>query len=357
MKPLGAQLIAEFVDCAKPLLNDKDGIEAALSQCIEEANLHLVSIHSHQFDPIGITSVAIIGESHVVVHTYPEAQHVSADIFTCSSGTKAPVEMMHLLKRRFKPKTLRFVEIQRGNPLETRLQDWITSSTTYGFEVRYHVKKRILSEKSEYQQIDIIDNDSFGKMLFLDNDLQISEFDAHIYNDCLVGPVVKNGAAPRRTAILGGGDGGVLRTLLRYEPEEVVLIDIDGDVIRHARRHLRKICGSSFSDPRVTVVNADANQYIKDAHGFDAVIYDLTMHPSSLTRMDRTRFLRQLFRRLYESLGPGGVVSLQCCSEFDPATRALIERLLGEHFTGLEFKRTFIPSFCESWIFASARKA
>jgi len=356
MKPLGAQLIAEFVDCSKTLLNDRARIDALLASCIKEAGLTLVDVFSHQYDPIGVTSVAIIGESHVVVHTYPEAQHVSVDIFTCSNGSKAQIDLLHLLRRHFKPKTLRFIEIQRGNPLETKQQDWITSCSSYGFEVRYHVKKKLFSKKSRYQQIDVIDNDSFGRMLFLDNDLQISEKDADVYNANLVSPLAGSGKRLGRVAILGGGDGGVLTELLKYRPAEVVLIDIDEEIIRVAEKYLKKICRDSFRDPCVTIVNEDANVYLDGNDGFDAVIYDLTMHPASLTRMDRTRFLRTLFAKIHRSLNARGMLSMQCCSEFDANTLKLIKRILGRDFKSIRFRSSFIPSFCENWVFATARK-
>jgi len=304
---------------------------------------------------VGVTAMAIIGESHVVVHTYPEARHVSVDIFTCSQGSKPQIDLMHYLKKRFRPKTLRFTEIQRGNPLETKQQDWITSCSDYGFEIRYHVKKHIFSEKSRFQQIDVIDNESFGRMLFLDLDLQIAESDAHLYNQAMVEPLIGRRRKLRRVAILGGGDGGVLSELLRYDPGEVVLVDIDGKVIDVAKRYLRCISKGAFSDRRVKVVVDDANAYLDREGGFDAVIYDLTMQPASLTKLDRNDFLRSLFGKVAASMNRGGILSLQCCSEFDTPTLKLIKRLLTRRFRNLEFRTRFIPSFCENWVFASAR--
>lgn len=356
MKPLGAQLIAEFIDCSRRLLNDATAIEKVLEEGIASCGLNLIGLHSHRFDPVGVTSVAIIGESHVVVHTYPEARHVSADIFTCSNGSKPQIDLMHYLRRHFRPKTLRFTEIQRGNPLETKQRDWITSCSDYGFEIRYHVKRHIYSKKSRYQQIDVIDNESFGRMLFLDHDLQIAEKDAQIYDRAMVDPLLRHGRRPGRVAILGGGDGGVLRELLIHDPRQVVLIDIDGEVVQVAKKHLKPICDGAFSDPRVEVIIEDANVYLEGVGGFDSVIYDLTTQPASLTKLDRNEFLRSLFAKVARSLRKGGILSMQCCSEFDTSTRKLLRRILSPRFCSFEFRKVFVPSFCENWLFASARR-
>ena len=354
MKPVGTQIIAEFVYCSQRILNDKKALEDALKNGLDACGFNLKSIKSHQFNPIGVTVVAIIGESHIAIHTYPEARHASLDIFTCSAGSGELNKLLRFLKTKLKPKTVRIIELLRGNPLEIKEKDWITSFSGCGFEIRYHINKRLLSKKSRYQHIDIIENENFGRMLFLDRDVQIAEKDAHIYNQCMVSPVVEVKNSLNRVAILGGGDGGVLYELLKYKPEKVFLIDIDRDVIQASRKFLKNVCKDAFDDSRVTVVIDDANNFLETNHGFDAIIYDLTMHPESITRKERTTFINEIFSKIRNSLNEGGIVSLQCCSEYDKETLTLIKRILSKYFTNIVFKKSFIPSYCENWVFASA---
>jgi len=357
MKPLGTQLIAEFISCSPNILKHKKTLEQALRLGIKKCGLNLKSLRGHQFNPVGVTVIAVIGESHIAIHTYPEARHASIDIFTCATNSGAPVKLLHFLKTKFKPKTVRIVELLRGNPIEIKEKNWITSfsSSGGGFEIRYHIKKQLLSKRSKYQQIDIIENENFGKILFLDKDVQIAEKDAHIYNWHMVAPLIESKNSLNKVAILGGGDGGVLYELLKYNPKSVVLVDIDEEVIKASKRYLRRICRNAFSNPKVKVVIDDVNRFLETDHGFDAIIYDLTMHPEAMTRMDRTIFLKELFLKIRNNLNEGGMLTLQCCSEFDTETLKLLKRLLSKHFEDITFRKVFIPSFCENWVFGSAR--
>jgi len=356
MKPVGTQLIAEFIHCGKKFLNNKDALQEILKEGIESCGMNLVSIEGKQFNPVGATVIAIISESHIAIHTYPEARHTSIDIFTCASVSNSVNRLLQYLKNKLRPKTVRVIELLRGNPIEIIEQDWMTSfsGSGCGFEIRYHAVKKLFSKRSRYQQIDVIENETFGRMLFLDKDVQIAEVDSHIYSWNLISPLLESNKSLNRIAILGGGDGGILHELLKYNPKKVVLIDIDEDVIMAARRYLKKICHNAFNDPRVKVVIADVNRYLEKRHGFDGIIYDLTMHPEALTNMERTEFLSRVFSKIRKNLNENGMVTLQCGSETDTTTHKLLNRLLPRYFKNITFRKAFIPSFCENWIFASA---
>lgn len=356
MKPLGKHLVIEFVGCSEDILNDKNTLEQILKSGIRKSGLHLENINTHQYNPIGITLIATISESHIAIHTYPEARHASIDIFTCSSKSEAEISLLNFLKGKLKPSTTRVIEINRGNPLEIKEKDWIESFSTYGFNVKYHIDKNIFSKKTKYQQIDIIENENFGKMLFLDKDIQIAEKDADIYNKSMIFPFLEAKNSLNNAAILGGGDGGVLSELLKHNPKNVVMVDIDEEVIKASKKHLQCICNNSFSNSNVKVAIDDANKYLETNHNFDAIIYDLTMYPEALTRTDRTRFLDEIFFKIKNSLNEGGMVTLQCCSEFDVETIKLLEKILPKYFKNINLKKSFIPSYCENWIFASAEK-
>ncbi len=354
MKPLGRQLIAEFIYCSKDLLNNREGLEGVLKECIQESGLTLVSLTSKQFHPVGVTSIALISESHVAIHTYPEAGHASIDIFTCAGGSKNVNKLLRSLKERLKPKTVRVMEVNRGNPLSLMRKDWITSFSGTGFEVKYHIDKGLLSKTTKYQQIDIIENESFGRIMFLDKDLQIAERDAGIYDAAMVLPIIERENRFKDVAILGGGDGGVLREVLKQNPDNAWLIEIDEEVIEAARKYMPSVSENAFDDKRSNIVIDDVNNFLDSAHRFDAIIYDLTMHPESITRMDRSDFLSRIFSKVKNNLNKKGVVSMQCCSEFDTETINLLDNILPEHFKDITYKATFIPSFCENWVFASA---
>jgi len=354
MKPLGRQLIAEFIYCSGKMLGSKNALDRMLKQGIKESGLTLVSLTGKQFTPAGVTSVAVISESHVAIHTYPEARHASIDIFTCGNGMHAVKKLLSFFKKELKPKTVRVMEIHRGNPIEVKQKDWITSFSGAGFEIKHHIKKKLFSKRTKFQQLDIIENESFGRMMFLDKDLQIAESDVPTYDMAMVNPILNRENVFKKIAILGGGDGGVLREVLKHNPGKVYLIEIDEEVIHAAKKYMPKICGKAFDNKKAIIILEDANTYLEEEQGFDAIIYDLTMHPESITDMDRDVFLNQIFSKIKKSLNKGGVVSMQCCSEFDMETRKLLKKLLPAYFKKIEYKPVFIPSFCENWIFASA---
>ena len=356
MKPLGRQLIAEFIYCSTDILNSKDAIEDALKAGIKESGLSLVNITGKKFDPVGVTMIAVISESHVAIHTYPEARHASIDIFTCGSGMKAVNKLLRSLKKAFKPKTVRVMEVDRGNPLAVKQEEWISAFSGTGFEVKYHIDKKLYSKRTKYQQLDIIENSSFGRMMFLDKDLQIAEKDAHIYDESMVGPLIERNNEFKTVAILGGGDGGVLRETLKHKPESVHMVEIDGEVIKAAEKYMPSVCRKAFRSRKAHIVIDDANKFLADKHQFDAIIYDLTMHPEAMTDLDRTEFLDQIFSKVAANLNNRGMVSMQCCSEFDGETLKLLKMVLPLYFKKIIYKTSLIPSFCENWIFATAEK-
>jgi spermidine synthase len=354
MKPLGRQLIAEFIYCSEKILGNKKALDRMLTQGIKESGLTLVSLTGKQFSPAGVTSIALISESHVAIHTYPEAGHASVDIFTCANGTQNVNKLLLFLQSRLKPRTVRIMELDRGNPLSLNNKNWISSFSGTGFEVKYHIKKRLLNKRTRFQQLDIIENESFGTMMFLDKDLQIAEKDAVIYDEAMVMPIVERKRNHGKIAILGGGDGGVLREVLKHDPAAACLIEIDKDVINAAREYMPGVCKQAFDNEKTKIVLDDAFKFLDRELRYDAIVYDLTMHPEAITAMDRTDFLDRIFAKIKKSLNKGGVVSMQCCSEFDLETRKLLKALLPKYFKKIKYQTVFIPSFCENWTFASA---
>jgi len=357
MKPIGRQLLAEFIYCSSEALNDKNALDRILERGIRESGLTLVSISGKQFYPVGVTSIAVISESHIAIHTYPEAGHASVDIFTCSNGARKVNNLLMFLKKELKPQSVKVMEVQRGNPLALDRTNWITSFSGTGFEVKYHVDECVLSTKTKYQQLDIIENTNFGRMMFLDKDLQIAEKDAALYDESMVSPVLERKRKIGTVAILGGGDGGVLRECLRHDPDGVFLVDIDGEVIEAAQKYMPEVCEGAFDDRRAHVIVDDAYRFLDSRRRFDAIIYDLTMHPEAITNMDRTDFLSQIFSKIESRLSSNGVVSMQCCSEYDDGTISLLNEILPRYFKNISYSTVFIPSFCENWVFASAEVA
>ncbi len=93
-------------------LNDIDHIDAVLRQCAEAAGATLLHIHLHRFQPDGVSGVAVLAESHISIHTWPEAGYAALDVFMC--GNTAPERCVPILKEAFAAKRVSVNELLRG---------------------------------------------------------------------------------------------------------------------------------------------------------------------------------------------------------------------------------------------------
>ncbi len=354
MKPTGIHIAGELNNCALEVLNDHKKLEQLINDAITDSGMKVEQIISHAFEPIGVTITAIISESHVVIHTYPEAEHASVDIYTCTYNPKPPRRLFDILKKELNATQVKYIELFRGDILDTKETNLITTSSGIGFEIRYEIDNMILSKKTDYQQLDIIENSVFGRMLLLDNDLQIADSDAHIYNETMVAPSRKLNTI-NDILILGGGDGGIANQLLKETNSNITLVDIDQMVIEACKDHLTKVAGDAFNSERVNVINQDAEKYIQSINNsFDAIFYDLSMHPEIFSIKDKNTYLSDLFSSLKKILKNKGLLSMQCCSAYDQEMLNKLKDILPEFFDNIDYSEVFIPSFCEPWVFASA---
>ena len=113
----GIHLIAEVSGCPPGLLNDEEKLKSLLVDGIDKCGLSHLDIASHKFEPIGVTVIAIINESHVAIHTYPEARHASIDIFHCSTESESAVKLLNFLSKKLQSQDIKFIEINRGDKL------------------------------------------------------------------------------------------------------------------------------------------------------------------------------------------------------------------------------------------------
>lgn len=117
MITVGLHLVAELYGCDREEISNLDAFREKVERVVRDSGLTVLKSFHHQFAPHGVTSVFLLAESHFVVHTWPEYNYIAADIFTCGSVEKAGV-VLENLKREFKPKWIKKLEILRGLPYE-----------------------------------------------------------------------------------------------------------------------------------------------------------------------------------------------------------------------------------------------
>lgn len=145
-------------------------------------------------------------------------------------------------------------------------------------EYLYDVDEILYKGKSKFQEIMVIRNPHFGKMLILDNVVQITERDEFFYHEMLTHVVMHANPSPKKVIVIGGGDGGVVREVLKHKSvEKVFFIEIDEEVINVSRKFFPTV-SSGVDDPRVEIKIMDGAEFIKKrrAPDIDAVIIDST---------------------------------------------------------------------------------
>lgn len=114
MEHLGQHVIIELWGCNSGI-NDADLMRTVMLEAVDAARATLLSLEVHKFSPQGVTGVAVLTESHLSVHSWPEHGYLAADVFTCGSTTD-PVAAAEVLCEHFQPTHVDVQEVIRGLP-------------------------------------------------------------------------------------------------------------------------------------------------------------------------------------------------------------------------------------------------
>ncbi|MCX5785228.1 MAG: adenosylmethionine decarboxylase [Elusimicrobia bacterium] len=113
MKALGQHLVIELYGCDKKAISKVDTVQAIMLEAAKAANATIIDSIFHHFAPYGVSGVVVIAESHFAIHTWPEHNYASVDLFTC--GAKIiPWEAFKVLKKRFKTTHFSAMKMERG---------------------------------------------------------------------------------------------------------------------------------------------------------------------------------------------------------------------------------------------------
>lgn len=157
-------------------------------------------------------------------------------------------------------------------------ESWFTETLFDNWRQTMKVDKVIYQKKTDYQDLMIFENELLGRVLSLDGAVQLTEADEYVYHEMLTHvPVLAHGNV-KDVLIIGGGDGGMLREMVRHKDiQKITLVEIDRFVIDLAKEHLPSLSKGAFNDPRVEVVIKDGAEFVKTTdRKFDIVICDST---------------------------------------------------------------------------------
>jgi len=167
--------------------------------------------------------------------------------------------------------------------------------------------------RTAFQDVLIFENALFGKVLVLDGVVQLTERDNHIYHEMIAHVLLMAHGAARDVLIIGGGDGGTLKEVLKHPVERAVMVEIDGEVIALSRRHLPAVSDGAFDDPRASVLVMDGTRYIAEiADKFDVIIIDSTDPQGP----GEPLFTPAFYAACRARLRPGGMIAVQSGAPF-----------------------------------------
>jgi spermidine synthase len=172
-------------------------------------------------------------------------------------------------------------------------------------EDKFYQDRIVFSENSPYQRI-VVTHGKAGHRLFLNGNLQFAQRDEYRYHEALVHPVMAAHGAPKKIAVLGGGDGMAVREILKYPTvESITLVELDPNMTRLFTQNptLAALNSNALTSPKVKVVNTDAFKFLETtAETFDVIIVDFP-DPSnfSIGKLYTTSFYALLDQRLSAS--------------------------------------------------------
>ncbi|WP_413162038.1 spermidine synthase [Capilliphycus salinus ALCB114379] len=241
-----------------------------------------------------------------------------------------------------------------GSPINADL--WLSDYLT-PWDLYAHGITRILTYKqTPYQQMYVVETNTYGKALVLDGKLQSTTGDEFLYHEPLVHPAMIYQGEPRTVLILGGGEGATLREVLRWKTvEKVTMIDIDGEVVEACRRYLPEMNANTFDDPRVELIIGDAFEYLNEIkHPWDVIISDLSEPVESGPSF--RLFTQEYYQKLRDLLTPGGVLGVQAGSAcvLRMKFHVRLARTLNQVFSSIHSYSSNVPSFGEAWGFIVA---
>ncbi len=190
---------------------------------------------------------------------------------------------------------------------------WYTEYQTPGVGITCKTTKTYHTEKTEYQEMALIETEQFGRMLVLDGTVQTTIEDEFVYHEMITHVPLSTHKNPKKALVIGGGDGGTIREIIKHPTiEKAVLCEIDGRVVEISKKYLPEI-SCALDDKRVEVRIADGIKYVNEhKNEFDIIIVDSTDPVGPAVGL----FAVDFYKAIHESLKEDGIFVAQTESPF-----------------------------------------
>lgn len=192
-------------------------------------------------------------------------------------------------------------EFVQEAPLESQGGLWFTELHRGRAGLTLKVSRMLYSENSDFQRIDVFETEEFGKVLVLYGAVMLSERDEFVYHEMIAHVPLNVHPKPARVLIIGGGDGGTLREVLRHEEvESATMVEIDRQVVEVSQRFFPQL-GTAFAHPKAQVIYDDGAHFVTTTERtFDVVLADTSDPVGPAEVLFQRSFYQQVFDRLSE---------------------------------------------------------
>ncbi|KYO64538.1 polyamine aminopropyltransferase [Thermovenabulum gondwanense] len=192
------------------------------------------------------------------------------------------------------------------------MEFWFSEYQSKNVKMSYRIRMQLHREKTKFQELAVFDSEDCGRMLILDDVVQLTMKDEFVYHEMMSHvPLFTHGNA-KKVLVIGGGDGGTLREILKHPVEEAHLVEIDEGVIEAAKNYFPEL-SVAFKDERAKIFCEDGIAFIKDKKNFyDIIIIDSTDPIGPAVGL----FAKEFYNNVYEALTEDGIFVAQTESPF-----------------------------------------
>ncbi len=234
---------------------------------------------------------------------------------------------------------------------------WYTEQHTPSVRFSIKVKEQLYTAQSPFQRIDIFDSEEFGRFFTLDGLMMVTEKDEFIYHDMIVHVPMATSPNIKRVLVIGGGDGGTVRELVRYKSvEKIDMVDIDEMAVRACIEYLPQT-SCSLEDPRVTLYFEDGLKFIRRFEDdYDLIIVDSTdpFGPGE------GLFTREFYGNCFKALTADGILVNQHENPYYDSYASSMRRAhqrIRDFFPICRVYQAHIPTYPSGhWLFGFASK-
>lgn len=237
------------------------------------------------------------------------------------------------------------------------MEMWFHDEHTDNVKLAIRVDYQVFSAQSEIQRIDVLESKEFGKILVVDGDLMLTEKDEFIYHEMISHVPIAVHPQVEKILVIGGGDGGVVRELAKYDTvEQIDVVEADPLLVEVCRKYFPQMA-CSLNDPRVDIYHEDGLRFIRSkSDAYDLIIID---SPNPFGAGEGL-FTKEFYGNCFNALHEDGIMINQHESPFYKEEAFQCQRMhkrIIESFPISRIYQAHIPSYPSGhWLFGFASK-